>query len=111
MKRTNTKRAMWKGRPGETYDLLAAASRPLGARVNVHRWLDTGMVEVRAIRGDGRTPDFREYSNQTLEKPTPHEIALAVHHALQALADARERNWEGGMTTAQRLAAAKREVP
>jgi hypothetical protein len=105
VKRTNTKRATWKGRPGETYDLLVT-SRPLGKRVNVHRWTDTNEVEVRAIDGDGRDPDaFHEYSNENLYNPSATELAEAEHRALQALAEARAGTRQP-MTTEQRAKAA-----
>lgn len=106
MKRTNTTRSTWKGRPGETYDLLATTRRT-GPRVNVHRWLDTNAVEVRAISGDAfRDPSgFREYSNENLQDPTPEQLAEAEQRALVALAEARDGTREP-MTTAERVAAA-----
>lgn len=89
MKRTNTRHSTWKGRPGSTYDLLVT-TRALGPRVNVHRWTDTNTVEVRAIKGDGRDrATFCEYSNETLQDPTPAQLAEAEHRGLQALAKAR----------------------
>jgi hypothetical protein len=35
----------------------------LGKRVIVMHWLDTGVLEIKAVKGDGRKENFREFAN------------------------------------------------
>jgi hypothetical protein len=52
----------WNGRPGKQFT-LHFDRRPMGKRVEVTQWLDfTFELTIRAIDGDGRTPNFREFT-------------------------------------------------
>ena len=67
-----------------------ANSNALGFRVTVHKWTESGVVEIRAIRGDGRTPSFVKHAEVVMTNPTQAEIDqvvrdLASKHLVTAL--------------------------
>jgi len=53
----------WCGAAGTQFT-LHFDKRTDGKRVVVTSWTDRGTVELRAIRGDGRTPRFREFARE-----------------------------------------------
>lgn len=53
----------WEGRAGTTFTLHFDSSSS-GKRVQVIRWHSSGRVELRAIKGDGRTPNFHEFGRE-----------------------------------------------
>jgi len=57
----------WKQRPGRSWEYHHPADcRPLSLRVAVHLWDGGEGSTVRAIEGDGRTPEFRTYETVNL---------------------------------------------
>lgn len=54
-----------------------------GKRVVVRRWLDTGEFELTAIKGDGRTGDFKRFGGRLLSADTKLED---LGRAIQAMA-------------------------
>lgn len=62
-----------------------------GLRIEVMRWAD-GEVVIRLMKGDGRTPKFKEFFSQTLRQPTEQAIREVVFHIDTVAHDRRVRN-------------------
>jgi len=79
---TKITRTTWNGRKGETYSLLVDG-KPLGRRIVVHTWTDTGEVVVSAIKGNAfKNPKgFHQYCKFTTTRPyLAAVIQLATAH-------------------------------
>lgn len=84
LKVTRPRKAFWNGRPGEVFEYRCDRLN-IGRRVVVHRWLDTGEVEVKACRGDGRTSSFRTYGRIDLPPGYDGPLMGAVNRCLETL--------------------------
>jgi len=76
----------WLGRSGVSTDYLIT-SNPVGPRVVVHAWDDTGEVTVRGVDGDAyknRRP-FRETFSASFSRPSEAELSDAIANAKASL--------------------------
>ena len=60
VKQTRTVKGTWCNGEGESY-MLHFNKSMYGLRINVHNWITIGQIEVRLIKGNGRTWNFKEY--------------------------------------------------
>ncbi len=60
VKQTQVFKGEWCKGKGEVYQLQFTKSMT-GLRIAVHNWITIGEIEVRLIKGNGRTWNFKEY--------------------------------------------------
>ncbi len=90
--RTQVTESTWLGRKGVSTTYHYQNKWSTGLRIEVMVWADNGETTVRLIKGDGRTPKFKEFFSQTLQKPTEQSIREVVFHIDTVAHDMRVRN-------------------
>ena len=74
--KTKTYKRTWNGRAGTLTEHHLDKS-PLGLRISVMVFEDSNSVDVKLVKGDGRTPKFETRAHLTVTRP---EIDEAVAH-------------------------------
>lgn len=74
--KTRTVNNTWNGRPGTLIEHHLDSSR-LGLRISVFYFNDSNDVDVKLVKGDGRTPKFQTRAHLVVTRP---EIDEAVAH-------------------------------
>jgi hypothetical protein len=71
MTKTKKYRGIWLDRKGTTWDYRRGkGTSQMGLRVVCHKWADTGLLEMKLVKGDGRTADFVVYEEHEFENGT-----------------------------------------
>jgi len=52
----------WVGRKGTCY-VFRKGTKTTSERIVIHKWHDTGEMNWKHVKGDGRTPDFVIYAS------------------------------------------------
>lgn len=67
MTKTEKVERTWLGRKGTSWEYrLGKGTSALGKRVVCVRWADDNSIEMKLVKGDGRTKDFVVYDEQTI---------------------------------------------
>jgi hypothetical protein len=77
---SKTRTGSWTDGQASMFELYFQKSKH-GKRVVVFHWLDKGIVEIRAIQGDGRTPKFRQFERAVIDRPGGDWPAVAAEIA------------------------------
>jgi hypothetical protein len=70
------RRVSYSGFAATQYELNFGSKSPTGKRVVITKY-DNGNVTIRAIKGDGRTPSFREFEAFSVVTDLDNAFAIA----------------------------------